>query len=294
MYHLVLALLWVLALFPLPFLYLLADLIYLIAYRIVGYRKKVVFENLRNAYPEKSEEELKGIANSFYHTFCDYLVETVKLIHSNERYTRQMVTFTNTELIDQLYNEGRGIMMLQGHFFNWELALMLGQEGGSYRRYVVYQKLTSDLSEKMIYRLRARYGTNLLAMYQTVETIKNNEKDSSLDKTHSMYQFGADQSPMKHKIEYWSTFMNQDAAIFLAPEKLSKEYNLAVVYLDLQKVSRGKYDISYSLVTDDPKSTEERFITEAYVKCLEEAIAKNPSNWLWSHKRWKNKKTASL
>ncbi len=107
-----------------------------------------------------------------------------------------------------------------------------------------------------------------------------------------MYQFGADQSPMRHKIEYWSTFMNQDAAIFLAPERLAKEFNLAVVYLDLQKMGRGKYNISYHLITDDPKSTDPYFITEEYVKQLETAINKNPSNWLWSHKRWKNKKTA--
>lgn len=294
MYYLVLALLWVIALLPLPLLYILADFIYLIGYSLIGYRKNVVYENLRNAYPDKSEEEIETIARTFYHNFCDYLVETVKLIHSNERYARQMVSFTNTELIDRLYEEKRGVMMLQGHFFNWELALMLGQEEGKYRRYVVYQKLTGAISEKMIYRLRGRYGTHLLAMYQTVDTIKEHEKLENDIKTPSMYQFGADQSPMRHKIEYWSRFMNQDAAIFLAPERLSKEYNLAVVYLDLQKVGRGKYNIEYSLITDDPKSTEDKFITEAYVKCLEKAIDKNPSNWLWSHKRWKNKRDASL
>ena len=99
-------------------------------------------------------------------------------------------------------------------------------------------------------------------------------------------------SDLRHKIEYWSRFMNQDAAIFLAPERLSKEYNLAVVYLDLQKVGRGRYTIEYSLITDAPDTTEPHFITEAYVKKLEEAIERNPSNWLWSHKRWKNKKQA--
>jgi len=293
MYYPVMAMLWVLALLPLPLLYILSDLIYLIGYHLIGYRKKVVFDNLRNSFPDKSEDEIKAIAKEFYKTFCEYLVETVKLIHSNETFTRKMISFSNTELIDDLYKQGRGIMMLQGHFFNWELALMMGQENGKYRRYVVYQKLTSDLAERMIYRLRGRYGTNLLAMYQTVDTITQNESSEASDNIPSMYQFGADQSPMQHKIEYWSTFMHQDAAIFLAPERLSKEYNLAAVYLDLQKVSRGKYNINYSLITDDPKSTDDKFITEAYVKCLEEAIDKNPSNWLWSHKRWKNKKTAS-
>ena len=169
---------------------------------------------------------------------------------------------------------------------------MLGQQGGQYKRYVVYQKLTSAISEKMIFRLRGRYGTNMLAMYQTVGTVKENESKEGNARIPSMYQLGADQSPMRHKIEYWSRFMNQDAAIFLAPERLSKEYNLAVVYLDLQKVDRGKYTIEYSLITDDPASTEDKFITEAYVDKLEEAIDKNPSNWLWSHKRWKNKKEA--
>ncbi|MBN4072095.1 lysophospholipid acyltransferase family protein [Flavobacteriales bacterium AH-315-E23] len=297
MYYIVLAILWVIAMLPMPLLYLLSEFIYFAGYYLIGYRKSVVHANLRNAYPDKSDEEIGSIAKAFYHNFCDYLVETVKLIHSNERRTRSMVSFENTELIDQLYREGRGIMLLQGHFFNWELALMLGQEKSEYDRYVVYQKLTSQLSEKMIFRLRGRYGTKLLAMYQTVDTIKENESMVRLRSPKggdayrpAMYQFGADQSPMQHKIEYWSTFMNQDAAIFLAPERLSKEYNLAVVYLDLQKVGRGKYTIKYSLITDKPGDTSEKEITEAYVKKLEEAIDKNPSNWLWSHKRWKNKK----
>ncbi|HIA06681.1 MAG TPA: acetyltransferase [Flavobacteriales bacterium] len=292
MYYLVLGILWVIALLPMPLLYLLSQFIYVLGYHVKGYRKKVVFENLRNAYPDKGEAELILIAKEFYHNFCDYLVETVKLIYSNERRTRNMVSFINTELIDSLYKDGRGIMMLQGHFFNWELALMLGQDGGKYQRYVVYQKLTSQIAEKMIYRLRGRYGTKLLAMYQTVDTIKGNESNKTETSVPSMYLFGADQSPMRHKIEYWSWFMNQDAAIFLAPERLSKEYNLAVVYLDLQKVERGKYTIEYSLITDAPDTTEPHFITEAYVKKLEEAIERNPSNWLWSHKRWKNKKQA--
>ncbi|MBL4734292.1 MAG: lysophospholipid acyltransferase family protein [Flavobacteriales bacterium] len=290
MYYLVLAVLWVIALLPTPLLYLLADFIYLIAYRIVGYRKQVVYANLTNAYPDLSEDEIKSIAKSFYHNFCDYLVETVKLIHGNESSTRNMVSFINTELIDKLYKDKRGIMMLQGHFFNWELALMLGQEEGQYQRYVVYQKLESALSEKMIYRLRGRYGTKLLAMYETVGVIKENESVDRSTYVPSMYQLGADQSPMRHKIEYWSRFMNQDAAIFLAPERLSKEHGLAVVYLDLQKVSRGKYIIEYSLITDEPAETDQYFITEAYVKKLEKAIDRNPSNWLWTHKRWKNKK----
>lgn len=294
MYYLVLGILWVIALLPMPLLYLLSQLIYVLGYHVIGYRKKVVFENLHNAYPDKEEAEIKRIAKEFYLNFSDYLVETVKMIHSNERLTRKMLSFINTELIDKLHTEGRSIMMLQGHFFHWELALMFGQEGGKHKRYVVYQRLTSEIAEKMIYRLRGRYGTNLLAMYQTVDTIKENESAQGESRTPSMYQFGADQSPMQHKIEYWSRFMNQDAAIFLAPERLAKEFNLAVVYLDLQKVGRGKYTIEYSLITDDPSNTETYFITEGYVKKLEEAIDKNPANWLWSHKRWKNKKTAAL
>jgi len=292
MYHLVLAFLWVIAQFPLPLLYLFARVIYVLGYHVIGYRKEVVFTNLKNAFPDKNKVEIKKIVEDFYLNFCEYLVETVKLIHSNEKQSRELVSFINTELIDKLYEQGRGIMMLQGHFFNWELALMLGQQGGKYDRYVVYQKLTSQVSEKMLYRLRGRYGTKMLAMYQTVGTIKEHESKKGSDRIPSMYQLGADQSPMRHKIEYWSRFMNQDAAIFLAPEQLSKEYNLAVVFLDLQKVGRGKYTIEYSLITEEPGSTEDKFITEAYVDKLEAAIEKNPANWLWSHKRWKNKKEA--
>mgnify|MGYP001598739740 FL=1 len=165
---------------------------------------------------------------------------------------------------------------------------MLGTEGEKCRRYVIYKPLSSKVSEKLIFRIRSRFGTMMLAMHETKNFVNNNENKGTINDLPSLYQFGADQSPMKHKAEYWTKFMNQDTPVFTGPEQLALQFGLPVVFLDLQKTGRGKYEIEYSLMGKNPAGASPHQITNDYIAKLEEAIAKNPSNWLWSHKRWKH------
>ena len=289
LYHLLLGALWIISLLPFFVLYLISDFFFFLGFHVVGYRKKVVYTNLKNAYPDKTEAEIHRIARTFYKNLFDTLTEMVKLIFASEATVRGMCEFRNDELLEELYNKNSNLIIVQGHYFNWELSLMMGGEESKYNRYVVYKPLSDKISEKLIFKLRKRFNTELLAMHETLEFIKN------YGNTHAahgpaLFQFGADQSPMKHKIEYWTTFMNRETPFFLGPEKLAVSLNLPVVFLDIQRVSRGKYYVEYSMLAEQPTQTSAFEITEKYVWAIEDAINKNPSNWLWSHKRWKHKK----
>ncbi|HIA35345.1 MAG TPA: lipid A biosynthesis acyltransferase [Flavobacteriales bacterium] len=289
MYHIIMLFLWLIGLFPFWFIYWLSDLLYYLCYYIIAYRKAVVFNNIRNSFPQHSEEEIKVIAKQFYHNFCDVLVEYIKLLSLSEGQVRRMVEFRNGELLEELRHNKRGVLILQGHFLNWELSLMLGPQISKSKRHVVYKKLSSNNFEKIIHKLRTKFGTNMLTMHETLDFIRNNEADSTAE--HGLYHFGADQAPMMHKIEYWGSFLNQETPFFTGPENIAKELNIPVVYLDLQRVSRGKYLIEYRMVEENPANTEKYELTDKYISLLEEAINKNPANYLWSHKRWKNKRS---
>jgi len=287
-YYPTLAFLWMLSLLPDFILYLISDLFYLLCFEIMGYRKQVVADNLHNSFPEKAEREIHQITASFYRSFCDTIIEMIKIMFCSERELRKMVEFRNVELLNKLHEQGRSLIVVQGHYFNWELSLMMGGESSKHDRYVIYKIVNSKLSEKLILRLRARFGNKMLVMHKTLEYIATHS--SKTDNNPALFQFGADQSPIQHKIEYWTTFMNQETPFFLGPEKLAVANNMPVVYLDLQKTARGKYCIEFSLIEEYPAATAQYEITEKYVKKLEAAIYKNPSNWLWSHKRWKHKR----
>ena len=276
------------SLLPFFVLYLISDLLFFVGFHIVGYRKKVVYTNLRNSYPDKTEAEIHSIAIQFYKNLFDTLTEMVKLIFASESIVRNMCEFRNNELLEGLHKNNSNVIIVQGHYFNWELSLMMGSEQSKYMCYVVYKPLSDKISEKLIFKLRKRFKTRLIAMHETLEFMRNYNKTHAADGP-ALFQFGADQSPMKHKIEYWTTFMNQKTPFFLGPEKLAVSLNLPVVFLDLQRIARGKYYIEYSMLEEKPSQTSEHEITEKYVRAIEDAINKNPSNWLWSHKSWKHK-----
>lgn len=291
MYYPVLVLLWLIHLLPDRLLYVLAEFLYWVCFRLIGYRKVVVYDNLTRSFPEKSPEEIHAIAFNFYHRFCDLLVEVVNMMFISEHKLRKMVSFSNTSLLNQLYEEGKSVVIVQGHFMNWELSLLMGDAMGKHSRYVIYKTLSSKVSEKLVMRLRERLDTHMLAMYETKNFIDRHMQQGA-ENQPALFQLGADQAPMKHKIEYWTSFMNQEAPFFLGPEKLAKKYGMPVVYLDLKRMSRGRYQVSYSMLEPDPCNAPEFSITNKYVSRVEEAIKSDPSNWLWTHRRWKHQKEA--
>jgi len=290
-YYPVLALLWLIHLLPDRLLYILAQILYWICFKLIGYRKAVVYDNLTRSFPEKSPQEIHEIVADFYQRFCELLVEIVNMMFISETKLRKMVSFENTALLNQLYDEGKSVIIVQGHFMNWELSLLMGDTMGKHSRYVIYKTLSSKVSERLVMRLRERLDTRMLAMYETREFI-DGHMQTGADSAPALFQLGADQTPMKHKIEYWTPFLHRETPFFLGPEKLAKKYNMPVVYLDLTRQSRGRYQVSYSMLEPDPANVPEFSITDQYVKRVEEAINRDPANWLWTHRRWKHQKEA--
>lgn len=271
---------YLISLLPHFILYGISDFLYLIAYQLIGYRKKVVINNLKNSFPEKSEEEINRIAKAFYRNLTDIIVETLKEFTISEMQMKKRFKFVNPEVFDKHYDNGKSVMMLMGHYNNWEYAVSTSL-WVKHDFYAVYGKIKNEVFKKYMVSTREKFGLTLFEMKQTYDVMLSHKQGDKL------YMFMADQSPHRGKIKYWLEFLGQDTPVHIGAEKLSKMLDLAVVFIDIQRVKRGYYEVRAKTLFDNPKQTEEYEITKKYFKTLEEVIIKKPENWLWSHKRWK-------
>jgi KDO2-lipid IV(A) lauroyltransferase len=239
--------------------------------------------NLRNSFPEKSEVEIKKIAEGFYHFLCDLIVENIKSITISEKEIRKRCHVDDYTLIQRLYGEKRSAIGVLGHYGNWEWANPFFSLAQPYPLFVIYKKLSNSYFDKMMYRLRSKFGTKLIEMNDVVKVMFKN-KDLV-----SATIFVGDQTPFPNEA-YWTRFLNQDTPVFRGTEIIAKKFNLPVVYVTVKRERRGYYAIQTELLCENPKETAEGEISELHTKKLERDIRESPEFWLWSHRRWKHKK----
>lgn len=276
------------ALLPLRVLYVLSDLLYFPLYYVMGYRKKVVRHNLKNSFPEKSEKERRTIEKQFYHHFCDYIVETIKLMHISDEEMKRRFRFTNSEMVHEQAVDGKSIFLMMGHYGNWEWVpsitrwvpdqLLMAQ---------IYRPLSNKAADKFFLKLRSRYGSVGIAKNDTLRDIIRFRKAGK----QMMIGFIADQTPSKNNLHYWTDFLNQDTPCLTGAEKIARKIDAHVMYLDVYKTKRGYYEATFREIAVNSPETAEFEITEKYMRMMEETILRAPQYWLWTHKRWKHNRT---
>ncbi|MCD8739862.1 lysophospholipid acyltransferase family protein [Mucilaginibacter roseus] len=275
--------LYLVSLLPFWFLYLIADVLFVVIYSVTGYRRKVVQQNLRNAFPEKSDEERSKIERDFFRYFADLIVEIIKGITLSERQIVKRIKVLNVELINSYFEQGRSVIGAVGHYGNWEMsALGLGIITDR-PRLIVYKPLSNKIFERFFIHVRSRFGATLVAMKNTLR------KMSDIRRQISITVLVADQTPVQHEAQYFTTFLNQPTAVFLGIEKLAKMMDAVVVFCDIKRVKRGYYTCTFVPLAENPKQTAEYEVTELHVKYLENMIRQQPQYWLWTHRRWKFK-----
>jgi KDO2-lipid IV(A) lauroyltransferase len=278
------------ALLPFRLLYILSDILYLFVYKVVGYRLKVVRMNLKNSFPEKTEKELLTIERRFYHHFCDYFVETLKQLHISDEEMQKRMQFENVEQIKDLMKDGNSVLMFLGHYCNWEWipSITLDFKGKDKDKILgqIYKPLRNKAFDDLFLKIRSRFGSLGIAKNDTLRVIVKLRKE----KRQVFIGFMADQTPSVNNIHYWSSFLNQESAVFTGVERIAKQTGYAVIYLDMEKIKRGYYKATVRLITDKAKEEPEFYITETYIRAMEKTILRDPAYWLWTHKRWKRKR----
>ena len=272
-------------LLPLRILYVLSDFLYLILYYFPSYRRKVVETNLKNAFPEKSDKDLKCIEKKFYKHLADMFIETFKAGFLSRKELEKRFTVSGAEIVNKLYDEKRDIIAVLGHYNNWEMALLLAEKIKP-KPFVIYKPLQNKYFDRLINNQRTKHGMGITAMSMVIKVILQSRKD----KINTISMILSDQTPPKNEIQYWTNFLNQDTPVYTGVEKIARKYDMAVVYFHIRKIKRGYYRLEIEKLVDNPKDMAENMITEAHVRRLEEIIREKPEYWTWSHRRWKHKK----
>lgn len=267
---------------PLPFLYLISDLLYFVARFILRYRKKVIDENLKYAFPEKSEKERVKIRNRFYRNFTDSFAETIKILTISEEEFRRRFVIVNQEALDAPVKQGISSLMVTGHIFNWEMGVVGTNLYSEVPIETVYLKVNNPFFDELIKKIRTRFGGYL------TEKREFRRAMLTLGKDPRIVLLGSDQRPPASENRYQRYFLNRPAVFFEGAEFLSKKMNLHVHYGKLKKVKRGYYNYEFIPLAKPPyDSHQQHSITNAFCNMLEENIREQPDMYLWSHKRWK-------
>ena len=283
-FYLAYPIIWLFSKLPFRVLYVISDVIYLLFFYIIGYRKKVVLNNLKLVYPTKSDKELKQIQKRFFRHFVDTLIEGIKAITISEASIKKRYTYKNIEAINKLYNEGKSIILVGAHYGNWEWVVGMPLHT-KIDCYTSYTKIQNKNFENLIKDSRSKFGMKCLKSTEIIKGIVKNVKQQK----QGLYLLVSDQSPQIQKNQYWTEFLNVKVPIFSGAEMISKKFDFAVVNMNTTKVKRGYYETDFKLISDSPKELAKNEITDTYLRLTEEHIYKEPNYYLWSHKRFKHK-----
>jgi Kdo2-lipid IVA lauroyltransferase/acyltransferase len=268
------------ALVPFWMLYLFADLFYLLTYKVFKYRLETVRDNLKKCFPEKSNDELLAIEKLSYKNLAEITVESLKAFTMSKKQIFARHKVINEDDIKHIYENSGGIIALPNHYGNWEWGALSCMQL-HFTGIALYKPLANKYLDNYMKNNRSRLGTELVSIYETARCFINNK-----DKKKN-YVMASDQSPSNSKKSYWINFLGRKTAFLHGPESYARKYNYPVVFVDIQRVKRGYYELELSILTDEPQTLEDGKITERLANKLEKVIRKKPQDWLWSHKRWK-------
>jgi KDO2-lipid IV(A) lauroyltransferase len=281
MYFIIYSLLYLVSLLPWRVLYIFSDGVAFLLKHVIKYRVNVVNQNLAIAFPHKTEKERKQIATRFYQQFTDSFIETIKLLSISDKTFEKRFT-SNVHVLNDLYATGQSVQIMAGHFFNWEFANWGVAKYGKYPFIGVYMPLSNKAFNKIIYNLRARYGSILIP----ATNFRSQFHKYANEGPYAM-ALAADQNPGNPLQAYWVNFFGRLTPFVKGPEKGAKLNNTAQVFVHFYRTKRGYYHSEYEVMTTSPNYFNDGQLTALYVKVLEDKIKLNPSNYLWSHRRWK-------
>lgn len=278
---------YVLSLLPMWVHYLLSDILYLLVAYIFSYRHRVIWKNLSNSYPDKSEKELKSLQRKCYRHMCNMVAETVKYTTISRKNIMRRMTFKGVEQVVEILNSGQSIALLLGHYGNWEwvtsFALWLPPMECDYILGQLYHPLKNKVMDRVVLKMRNRMGPVCVPKNDALRWIIGNKQEGRT----TMLGYINDQVPKWENIHHWLTFLNQETPVFTGIERITRQQQQAVVYVDVKCLKRGFYECEFQVITREPKAMRDMEITDEYFRRFEQTINRAPQYWLWSHNRWK-------
>ena len=273
---------WIISRLPFAVFYLLSDVVCFILYRLIGYRKSVVQGNLKIAFPDLAPTELLQIEKKFYTHLCDLFLEIIKSMGMRKEEMLERFQVKNIEVLKTFEEQNRSIFLVCGHYASWEWMMSLGYHI-KHKGYGIYRPISNPYFDALIKRIRSRHDAYMIPQKESVSIIKNKEDSGEL----GIYGFASDQSPRPKPLTYWRSFLGVHVPVYNGAERLAIELDVPVVFAKIKRVKRGYYELEFKTLTNQPKSLKKNEITDLFTEWLEAQIKEDPSQYFWTHKRFK-------
>jgi len=262
-------------------LYLVSNFLAFVLSKLLKYRYQIITKNLSKSFPDKTKGELHKLRNSFYHHFSDLIIESLKGFTISENQIKKKISIKNKEMLNDFALKGQNVILIGGHFNNWEMSAQKLPLECKHELFAIYKPLSNKFFDKKMKSSRGKFGLKMIPMKETKNYFKtSNTKPRAII-------FGSDQRPSNPKNAHWINFLNQDTGFLFGAEKYAKEFNWPVLYVSIQKLKRGRYDVNFELITSNPSIEPSGKIIESFASFLERDIINSPQFWLWTHNRWK-------
>lgn len=284
LYILLYPILFLISILPFRLLYIFSDCVYILVYRIIGYRKKTVRENLALALPHLSEKERLLVEKKSYKHLCDMFLEMIKTMTISVKEIEKRFVLKNVDYYLEIEKQGKSIALMCGHYASYEWSISINSRI-TFEGFAIYKRINNKYFDDLVKKIRSRFKAYLITTKETVPTIEsNNEKG-----VKGLYGFASDQSPQVKQKTYWSKFMGIEVPVYTGAEMLAKKFDMNIMFMKIKKVKRGFYEMEFELLTDDAKSVPDFEITETFLRKVEQQILEAPEFYLWTHKRWKHR-----
>lgn len=282
LYILFYPILWLISILPFPVFYLFSDFVCFLTYRIIGYRKKTVRENLALALPHLSVKERRDIEKKFYSHLCDLFLEMIKTLTISQAEIEKRFTFSNFDVYLELEKKNKSIAVLCAHYASYEWVVSMNYHI-NHKGFGIYKKIANPYFDKLVKKIRSKFKAELITTKETIPTIAKNYTEGIL----ALYGFASDQSPKKNAAFHWAPFMGHEVPVHTGAEMLAKRFDMNIIFLRTKKIKRGYYEASFEVLSDDVATVPNYEITDRFLKLVEQQILEAPEYYLWTHKRWK-------
>ena len=272
---------------PFPVFYKLSDLVCFFLYRVFGYRKAAVRSNLKLAFPDYSDEKLSAIERKFYSHLCDLFLEIIKSMGMSKEEMIKRFHVKNIDVLTQFEKENRSVFLMCGHYASWEWMMSLGYHM-KHKGYGIYKPISNPYFDNLIKKIRSRHDAYMISQRKAAEEIKRMEDNDE----RGVFGFASDQSPRPKPLTYWRSFMGIQVPVFTGAERMAREFNIPVVYAKMNRIKRGYYEVEFKLLTATPNELPPNGITDTYTEWLEAQIKEDPSQYFWTHNRFKHTKVS--
>lgn len=266
---------------PRGVLYALTDALAFLAFRVLRVRRRLVVEQIAEAFPGKSRAEVVRIAARSYHLLGDLVAEVVKSATIDEEELRRRVELDRVDVIERYTREGRSVLLVSAHHSNWELAFLgvCVQLGVPFHS--IYKPLHDAWAEVLMKKIRTRFGGEMIPAKEIVPDLVRRK---SLVRCVGMV---ADQAPVSSRTRIWLDFLGRETAFYPGPDEIARAFRMPVVFMAVERRRRGFYEVSFRYVADAREPMEPHEITRRYAREVERQIREAPAEWFWMHRRWK-------